>query len=67
MLCAEAIAAALASGRSGDELDAYPAAFERSRLHVELTGSRNSILTGITAFANRRRLELQSEQRGSKA
>jgi electron-transferring-flavoprotein dehydrogenase len=41
MLAAEAIAAALASGRSGDELDAYPEAFERSWLKRELTKTRN--------------------------
>jgi electron-transferring-flavoprotein dehydrogenase len=41
MLAAEAIAEALAAGRSGDELAAYPAAFERSWLHAELDASRN--------------------------
>lgn len=41
MLCAEAAFAALQAGRSGDELSAYPAAFERSWLHTELDQSRN--------------------------
>ncbi len=41
MLCAEAIVDALRAGRAGDELDAYPAAFERSWLHAELHASRN--------------------------
>jgi electron-transferring-flavoprotein dehydrogenase len=41
MLAAEAIAHALASGRSGDELDAYPEAFERSWLKQELRKTRN--------------------------
>ena len=41
MLAAEAIADALASGRSGDELDAYPEAFERSWLKQELRKTRN--------------------------
>ncbi|MGC4365197.1 electron transfer flavoprotein-ubiquinone oxidoreductase [Hydrogenophaga sp. R2] len=41
MLCAEAAFDALVAGRSGDELDAYPAAFEQSWLKEELEGSRN--------------------------
>jgi electron-transferring-flavoprotein dehydrogenase len=41
MLCAEAVDAALKAGRSGDELTAYPDAFERSWLHAELARSRN--------------------------
>ncbi|OYU72486.1 MAG: electron transfer flavoprotein-ubiquinone oxidoreductase, partial [Burkholderiales bacterium PBB5] len=41
MLAAEAIADALASGRSQDELTAYPAAFEKSWLHAELMQTRN--------------------------
>jgi electron-transferring-flavoprotein dehydrogenase len=41
MLCAEAAFEALQAGRSGDELSAYPAAFERSWLHTELDQSRN--------------------------
>jgi len=41
MLAAEAIAPALATGRSGDELSAYPQAFEKSWLHDELNTSRN--------------------------
>ena len=36
MLAAEAIAPALAAGRSGDELAAYPEAFEKSWLYAEL-------------------------------
>jgi len=41
MLAAEAIADALAAGRSQDELTAYPAAFEKSWLHAELMQTRN--------------------------
>jgi electron-transferring-flavoprotein dehydrogenase len=41
MLAAEAIAPALAAGRSADELAEYPAAFERSWLHEELHQARN--------------------------
>ncbi len=41
MLAAEAIAAALKTGRSHDELSAYPQAFEKSWLHEELNLSRN--------------------------
>jgi electron-transferring-flavoprotein dehydrogenase len=41
MLCAEAAFEALQSGRAGDELTAYPAAFERSWLHAELQQARN--------------------------
>ncbi|MFO1329356.1 MAG: electron transfer flavoprotein-ubiquinone oxidoreductase [Rubrivivax sp.] len=41
MLAAEAAAAALKAGRSGDELTAYPEAFEKSWLHEELDRSRN--------------------------
>ena len=41
MLVAEAVAEALAAGRSGDELTAYPAAFEASWLHAELRRTRN--------------------------
>ncbi len=41
MLVAEAIAPALAAGRSADELEAYPAAFEKSWLFEELNTSRN--------------------------
>ncbi len=41
MLAAEAIAEALAAGRSHDELAAYPAAFEKSWLHAELKQTRN--------------------------
>jgi electron-transferring-flavoprotein dehydrogenase len=41
MLCAEAIAPALAAGRQHDELLAYPAAFEKSWLNEELQQTRN--------------------------
>ena len=41
MLCAEALAPALAAGRSHDELAAYPEAFEKSWLNEELQQSRN--------------------------
>jgi electron-transferring-flavoprotein dehydrogenase len=41
MLCAEAIAAALAAGRSHDELSAFPEAFEQSWLKDELDQQRN--------------------------
>ena len=41
MLAAEAAAAACRAGRSGDELTAYPEAFEKSWLHEELKQTRN--------------------------
>ncbi|HVL77247.1 MAG TPA: electron transfer flavoprotein-ubiquinone oxidoreductase [Noviherbaspirillum sp.] len=41
MLCAEALADALAAGRSLDELSAYPEAFEKSWLNEELQQTRN--------------------------
>ena len=41
MLAAEAAAEALQAGRAGDELSAYPAAFEQSWLHEELDQTRN--------------------------
>ncbi len=41
MLAAEAAAAALKAGRSGDELSAYPEAFEKSWLFEELNQTRN--------------------------
>ena len=41
MLCAEALAPALAAGRAHDELVAYPEAFGRSWLHDELQQTRN--------------------------
>jgi len=41
MLAAAAAFDAVTSGRSGDELTAYPAAFEKSWLHDELQSSRN--------------------------
>ncbi|WP_157264617.1 electron transfer flavoprotein-ubiquinone oxidoreductase [Azohydromonas aeria] len=41
MLCAEAAFEALQAGRSGDELTAYPQAFEKSWLFEELNQARN--------------------------
>ncbi|WP_157267032.1 electron transfer flavoprotein-ubiquinone oxidoreductase [Azohydromonas aeria] len=41
MLCAEAAFEALQAGRSGDELTAYPQAFEKSWLFAELQQARN--------------------------
>ena len=41
MLAAEAAFAALQAGRQGDELSAYPEAFEKSWLHVELQRTKN--------------------------
>ena len=41
MLLAEAAFEALSAGREGDELTAYPAAFEKSWLHDELHRARN--------------------------
>jgi electron-transferring-flavoprotein dehydrogenase len=41
MLAAEAIAPAVASGRSHDEVSAYPQAFSQSWLHAELLRSKN--------------------------
>jgi len=41
MLAAEAAAEALKAGRSGVELSAYTAAFEKSWLHAELNSTRN--------------------------
>lgn len=41
MLCAEAVFEAVTAGRSGDELSAYPEAFEKSWLYEELQQSRN--------------------------
>jgi electron-transferring-flavoprotein dehydrogenase len=41
MLAAEAAFASLRSGRSGDELEAYPAAFRKSWLYDELYRARN--------------------------
>jgi electron-transferring-flavoprotein dehydrogenase len=41
MLAAEAAAEAIGAGRSGDELSAYPRAFEQSWLHQQLSESRN--------------------------
>src|SRR6185503_13305092 len=41
MLAAEAAFAALQAGRQGDELAAYPQAFETSWLHTELQRTKN--------------------------
>jgi electron-transferring-flavoprotein dehydrogenase len=41
MLAADAAFDALAAGRSADELSAFPAAFEQSWLHTELSRSKN--------------------------
>jgi len=41
MLCAQAAFDALAAGRQGDELAAYPAAFQASWLQAELKGANN--------------------------
>ena len=41
MLAADAIAGALKAGRAGDEVAAYPEAFESSWLHDELKAARN--------------------------
>ncbi|MEJ5208847.1 electron transfer flavoprotein-ubiquinone oxidoreductase [Denitratimonas sp. CY0512] len=41
MLAADAAFAAIAEGRAHDELSAYPAAFEQSWLHEELSASKN--------------------------
>jgi len=41
MLCAEALAPALAAGRQRDELSSYPEAFEKSWLNEELEQTRN--------------------------
>ncbi|WP_312408754.1 electron transfer flavoprotein-ubiquinone oxidoreductase [Comamonas sp.] len=65
MLAAEAAFEALAAGRQGDELSAYPAAFEKSWLYEELNKSRNfkswfkkglvtaSIMNGLEQFVLR--------------
>ncbi len=41
MLAGDAVFEAVAAGRAGDELSAYPAAFEASWLYAELRGARN--------------------------
>ncbi len=41
MLCGEAVFEAVTAGRAGDELSAYPAAFEQSWLKEELDQTRN--------------------------
>ena len=65
MLAAEAAFEAIAAGRQGDELSAYPAAFEKSWLYDELNKSRNfkswfkkglvtaSIMNGLEQFVLR--------------
>jgi len=65
MLAAEAAFAALQTGRSHDELSAYPEAFENSWLHTELNKARNfkqwfkkgrtvgTLMTGIEQFVLR--------------
>jgi len=65
MLAAEAAFEAIAVGRQGDELSAYPAAFEKSWLYEELNKSRNfkswfkkglvtaSIMNGLEQFVLR--------------
>ncbi len=65
MLAAEAAYDAIVAGRQGDELSAYPAAFEKSWLHEELNKSRNfkswfkkglvtaSIMNGLEQFVLR--------------
>jgi electron-transferring-flavoprotein dehydrogenase len=65
MLAAEAAYDALVAGRSGDELSAYPEAFEASWLHTELNKARNfkqwfkkgrtvgTLMTGIEQFVLR--------------
>ncbi|MDM0104086.1 electron transfer flavoprotein-ubiquinone oxidoreductase [Variovorax sp. J22R24] len=65
MLAAEAAYDAVTMGRQHDELNAYPAAFERSWLHAELKKARNfkqwfkkgltvgTIMTGIEQFVLR--------------
>ena len=65
MLAAEAAFDALQAGRAGDELSAYPAAFEQSWLHTELYQSRNfkawfkkglavaTLMNGVEQFALR--------------
>jgi electron-transferring-flavoprotein dehydrogenase len=65
MLAAEAAYDAVVAGRSGDELSAYPEAFEASWLHTELNKARNfkqwfkkgrtvgTLMTGIEQFVLR--------------
>ncbi len=68
MLAADAAFDAVVAGRQHDELDAYPAAFEKSWLHDELNKSRNfkqwfkkgqavgTLMTGIEQFVLRGRI-----------
>jgi electron-transferring-flavoprotein dehydrogenase len=65
MLAAQAAYDAIVAGRSGDELSAYPEAFEASWLHTELNKARNfkqwfkkgrnvgTLMTGIEQFVLR--------------
>ncbi len=65
MLCAEAAFEAITAGRQGDELTAYPEAFENSWLYQELNKARNfkqwfkkglglaTVMTGIEQFVLR--------------
>jgi len=65
MLCAEAAFEAIMAGRQGDELTAYPEAFEASWLYQELNKARNfkqwfkkglgvaTVMTGIEQFVLR--------------
>ena len=65
MLAAEAAYDAIVAGRQGDELSAYPAAFEKSWLYEELNKSRNfkswfkkglvtaSVMNGLEQFVLR--------------
>ena len=67
MLCAEALVEALAAGRSGDELVAFPELFKRSWLYGELQQSRNfkpwfkkgpligELMTGVEHWLTRRK------------
>jgi electron-transferring-flavoprotein dehydrogenase len=65
MLAAEAAFEAIQAGRAGDEISAYPAAFDKSWLHTELRKARNfkswfkkglivaTVMNGIEQFALR--------------
>ncbi len=65
MLCADAAFEAIVAGRQGDELTAYPEAFENSWLYQELNKARNfkqwfkkglglaTVMTGIEQFVLR--------------
>lgn len=71
MMAAEAAFAAVVAGRSGDTLDAYPAAYEASWVHEELRRVRNTVplvkkfgevigtaLAGVTMWAEHLRLRM---------